>query len=73
MIIFDSTAAIVKPADRPFGHGIIRSRPTYHAPYTASDAAWWASESARLENERLDAMAEESAAMDRLERGLIFA
>ena len=73
MIIFDSTTAIVKPAARPFGLGILRSRPTYRAPFSASDASWWAAESARLENARLDAMAEESAALDRHERGIIFA
>lgn len=62
-------ASPVKPARR-FGAGLLRSLPTYRADHTASDAAWWAAECARLEDARLDQRAAESAAMDRMEAGM---
>lgn len=55
-----------------FGRGILRSLPTYRAPYTASDAAQWAAMSADLDNARLDRRYEEAAAVDRHERGLSY-
>ncbi len=71
-ILFDATRT-VKPASRPFGSGILSRTPRTFEP-SAADRAWWAQESERLdtarENARFDAMAEESAAMDRLEAGL---
>ena len=31
-----------RPSSGPFGLGILRGLPTYRAPYTADDAAWYA-------------------------------
>jgi len=63
------SAAPVKPARR-FGAGLLASRPAYRAPYTASDLAWLAADDARREDEHFDRMAEESAALGRMESGL---
>jgi hypothetical protein len=69
--LYDS-ARTVKPAT--FARGILATAPHYHVDYTATDSAWWAAESARLDAARLDAevdaMAEEAAAIARLEMGL---
>ena len=69
-ILFDARCP-VKPARR-FGAGILATRPTYRAPYTSADLAWLAADNARrdAENRHYDAMADEAAALDRLERGL---
>lgn len=49
-------AANVKPAS--FGKGILASRPTYHATYTAGDDAWRVEDNARreAENRHYDAL-----------------
>jgi hypothetical protein len=71
-VLFDATQR--HPARRDFGRGILRSVPTYRAPYTAADAAWAAEAFARpvtaydLEMDRRAALAE---AQDRLERGCL--
>ena len=67
-ILFDATRT-VKPA-RPFGRGILRSLPTYRAPYTAAEASMWAAMSAHLDNARLDRLAGESAALSLMEAGI---
>jgi hypothetical protein len=65
------TPAAVKPA-RNFGRGLLASRPVYRADHSAADEAWLVEDNARREAEarRFDAMAAESAALDRLEAGL---
>ncbi len=73
-ILFDA-AAPVKPA-RPFAAGLIPSaRPRAFEP-SAEDRAWWAAECERIEAARLnahyDAMAEESAAQARIDRGIVY-
>lgn len=55
----------------PFGAGLLRSLPAYRAPYTASDAAWWAEQQATLEDCRFDRLAAEAEAQDRLESGTL--
>lgn len=63
----------VKPA-RPFGAGVLPAVAPRRPAVTPADRSWWAAESARIEAEReareLEALAAESAALDRLERGL---
>ena len=66
-ILYPSPSA-VKPARR-FAAGLLASRPSYRAPYTAADAAWLAADNARREDEHYDRLAADSAAMDRLEAG----
>ena len=69
-ILFDARRPV--KTSRRFGSGLLAWTPTSRAPYpTHDDAAWWAAESARLENARLDRLAEEAAAIDRHERGLV--
>lgn len=48
-------------ARRPFGEGILRSLPTYRAPFTMEDAEWWAEESRKAEDAEIDRMAEVAA------------
>jgi hypothetical protein len=67
--LFDATRP-VKTARR-FGIGILATHPVYPADHTTEDEAWWAAESARMENARFDRMAAESTAVDALTRGLI--
>ena len=62
-ILFDARRT-VKPSRR-FGAGILTDR---FGP-TPEDRAWWAAESARLEDARFDRRAAESAFMDRYEAG----
>ena len=71
-ILFDATRPVktTRPARR-FGAGILATRPVYTSDHTAADEAWWAAESARLEDARFDWMAAETAALDSLTRGLI--
>jgi hypothetical protein len=75
-ILFDATRPV--KTTRPFGAGILR--PTRFVP-SAEDEAWWAAnapsniEAAQSANWEppatdWDALADESAAQDRLERGL---
>lgn len=66
MTILYPAPAPVKTARR-FGAGILPTRPFEPTP---EERAWWAAESARLEDARLDRMAEESAFMDRYEAGI---
>jgi hypothetical protein len=65
MTILFSSLTPVKTSRR-FGAGLLASLPTYRADHTTSDAAWLVEDNAR----RYDRLAEESAALDRLERGL---
>jgi hypothetical protein len=71
-VVFDATWRL--PAPRTFGRGLLRSLPTYKAPYTAADAAWAAGAFSRpataydLEMDRQAALAE---AQDRLEGGCL--
>ena len=69
-ILFDASAP-VKSARR-FGAGLLPSRPSYRAPYTAADAEWLIADNARrdAENRHYDRLAAESAAMDRIESGI---
>jgi hypothetical protein len=67
-ILYDATRT-VKPARR-FGAGLLATRPAYTAPFTASESAWWAAESARVESARFDRLAGESAALDLMEAGI---
>jgi hypothetical protein len=69
-IIFDA-AAPVKTARRPFGAGILPTAPTYRAPYTSDDAAWWAANAPSAGEPDWDALAAESYATDCVCRGLI--
>jgi hypothetical protein len=68
---------VVKPSRRtarpsaPFGAGLLRSLPSYRADHSADDAAWWAAEQAAAEDRHLDALAAESEAQDRYERGCL--
>jgi hypothetical protein len=68
MTILYPPLAKIKPS-RPFGRGILRSAPVHRVDHTAADRAWWAAESARMEEQRLELMAAESAARGRLDRG----
>jgi hypothetical protein len=54
---------------RPFGAGILASRPTYRAPASFDDMAWHAEQEATAEFRQLEQAAGEFEAMDRLERG----
>lgn len=73
MTILLDTARTVKPARRTFGRGILASRPTYHAPYTAADAIWAAENLNAAATDYdvvdFDVMAADAAAMDRIEAG----
>jgi hypothetical protein len=69
-ILFD-TAAPVKSAHRPFGVGIFPTLPTYRAPYTTEDAAWWAANAPSPTEPDWDVLAAESYAVDALGMGLI--
>jgi hypothetical protein len=69
-ILFDATAP-VKTARRPFGAGILPTRPVYTAPFTADDAAWWAANAPSAGEPDWDALAAESYATDALSLGLI--
>ena len=71
MTILYPAPAPVKSARR-FGAGLLASLPAYRADHTAADEAWLVHDNARreAENRHYDAMAAESAALDRLERGL---
>ena len=67
-------APAVKPA-RPFGHGLQRGRRLPLGP-SAADRRWWAEQNRDYHSgpePDWDAMAEESAALDAHERGLVFA
>ena len=64
-VLFDSTRT---RKHWTFGWGILASRPHYRAPYTAADLEAAARMFAPAGPD-WDAMAEESAAMDRLEAG----
>ena len=72
--LYDATRPVKAacPARR-FGAGILPTYPVYMSDHTAADEAWWAAESARMEEARLDQIAAESVALDALTRGLIFA
>lgn len=72
--LFDATRPVktTRPARR-FGAGILPTYPVYMSDHTAADEAWWAAESARMEDARIDRQAAESAALDALTRGLVFA
>ena len=84
MSILFHFARPVKSARRPFGLGIITRRPG-HSPVgpSASDRAWAAYElnkdcrdytvAATAEDRHLDRLAEESAELDRVCRGIVFA
>lgn len=63
-------AAPVKSARR-FGAGLTRYVPTYRADHSASDEAWLIQDNIRREAAHFDRMAEEAAAMDLYERGLL--
>jgi hypothetical protein len=71
-VLFDATRRHAVP--RNFGRGIVRSLPTYRAPYTAADAAWaaqafsWPVSAYDVEMDRRATLAE---AQDRLERGCL--
>jgi hypothetical protein len=67
--LYDATRP-VKSARR-FGAGILATRPVYTVDHTAEDAAWWAAESSRMKDARIDRQAAESAALDALTCGLI--
>lgn len=69
MTILYPAIAPVKTARR-FGAGVLRSLPSARVPFTASDLAWLAADNARREDEHFDRMAEESAALGRMESGL---
>jgi len=70
MTILYPAPAPVKTARR-FGAGILPPRPVRPFEPTPEERAWWAAESARLEeNARFDQMAGESAYLDRHEAGL---
>lgn len=69
-ILFDARRP-VKSARR-FGAGLLASVPTEPAPFPSfDDAAWWAYESARAEDARLDRQAAEAEATARHEMGLM--
>lgn len=75
MTILYPTPAAVKPRTaRRFGHGILASLPTYRADHTAADERWLAEDNSRREEEdrRIERQYQESATLDRLERGLCF-
>lgn len=69
--LFDATRPVKTTRTRRFGAGLLATAPVFAVGYEASDAAWWAAESARREDEALDRMAGEAAALDAMERGLI--
>lgn len=69
-ILFDARRPV--KSGRRFAAGLLASVPTELAPFPSfADAAWWAAESARLEDARLDGAAAEATALDTLTRGLI--
>ena len=72
MTILYSSAAPVK-TERRFGAGILPTYPVHTAPYTSADLEWLAADDRRREAEdrRFDAMAEESAYLDRHEAGIV--
>ena len=76
-ILFDATVA-VKPARnaRRFGQGLLATYPTYRSDHTAADAAWLLADDLRREeaakaafNAELEAMFEESLAVERMSLG----
>ena len=72
--LYDATRPVktARPARR-FGAGILATYPVYTSDHTAEDEAWWAAESARMEDARIARQAAESIALDALTRGLVFA
>ena len=70
LILFAATRRINH--NPSFGRGILASQPTQRVDYSASDAAWWAQESDRLEQQRedarIDALAVEHGYCDEAER-----
>ena len=73
MTILYPTPAAVKPrSSRRFGQGILASLATYRADHTAADERWLAADNARREEEdrHIEQQYQESATLDRLERGL---
>lgn len=68
-ILFDATRTVKPATTRRFGVGILPPRGA--KPYTQADLDWLTEDNARREeNAVFDRLAEESAAMDRLEAGL---
>ena len=59
---------------RPFGRGILKSRPSALMPYTAADADWLVAQTAEADaySRHLDKQAADSARTDRLCRGPVF-
>jgi hypothetical protein len=78
MTILFSSQTPVKPS-RPFGKGLLASRPHHFADHTASDDAWLAADNARRARaeayasaSRIDREAAYAEATDRLSRGVCF-
>lgn len=59
-----------KPARRPFGEGILASRPNYRLNCTLEDQAWWEEESRREEDRMIDRLYEQFKAQERIDAGL---
>lgn len=78
-ILYHPARRVNRP--RPFGLGIARPARERRVGYTAADARWWAENSpanrdghevAFPSDAELERMAEESAELDRLCRGIVF-
>lgn len=73
-ILFDARRPV--KTSKPFGKGLLRSTPSYAAPYTQADLDWLAQDNARREAEAreldrlVDELHAECEALSRLERGL---
>ena len=68
-ILFDATAH--KSTNPWFGRGILRSVPTYRAPFSSADLQAVA-EGLTMTDREIDRLAGYAAAADRLERGLSY-
>lgn len=70
MTILYPAPVAVKPA-RPFGKGILASRPTYRAPFTSADLAWLAADDGRRrENAHFDALADAARGAELMGKGV---
>jgi hypothetical protein len=62
---------IARPATRrrPFGQGLLRSLPSYRAPFTMDDARWWAEQNAIEEDREVERMYQAFRAQERMDSG----
>jgi hypothetical protein len=59
-------------SDRPFGVGLGERCPVYRMPCRVEDDQWWAESYRRDEDARIEFMAAEAEAYDRMTAGLLF-